>query len=191
MRDAEREGRAAPARREPVPREVLEPGRGDQGVRDDPRARPGQREALDFLKQIYEKRRDWEKLIGSTSARSNARRRGARARRRIEVAKLASEKLKKPAISIELWQKVARRRAEHRGARRAREALRAREGVGQAGRRLRAAGRPLTDDATRSVAMLREARHPLHREGRERAKATTPGRRCSQSSRTTGAPRTR
>ena len=31
---AEREGRAAPARREPVPREVLEPGRGDQGLRE-------------------------------------------------------------------------------------------------------------------------------------------------------------
>ena len=34
--------RAAPAGREPVPREVLEPGRGDQGLRDDPRARSRQ-----------------------------------------------------------------------------------------------------------------------------------------------------
>ena len=41
-RVAGRKGRAAPARGQSVPREVLEPGRGDQVVRDDPRARSRQ-----------------------------------------------------------------------------------------------------------------------------------------------------
>ena len=119
---------------------------------------------------MYEKRRDWEKLIavnqreidkldGSpTSAR----------RRRIEVAKLASEKMKKPSVSIELWQKVlADDDDEPRGAGRAREAVRAREGLERAGRGAGAAG---GRDRRRhpQVGDLREARHPLHREGAER-----------------------
>ena len=55
---------AAPAGRQPVPGEVLEPGRGHQVVRDDPRAGSRQRARRSaFLKQMYEKRRDWEKLI--------------------------------------------------------------------------------------------------------------------------------
>ncbi|HXI54472.1 MAG TPA: hypothetical protein VNO55_00305, partial [Polyangia bacterium] len=68
---------------------------------------PENAEALGFLKQMYEKRRDWDKLIAIHQREiekiSDA---DTRKLRRIEVAKLASEKLKKPAISIDLWKRV-------------------------------------------------------------------------------------
>ncbi len=56
---------------------------------------------------MYEKRRDWEKLIAVhqkeiAKLTQPAERQG----RRVEVAKLASDKLKKPAVSIELWNQV-------------------------------------------------------------------------------------
>ena len=67
----------------------------------------GNATAIAYLKMNYEKRRDWEKLIGVHQKEieriDNAAERGAKF---IEVAKLASEKLKKPSVSIELWQKV-------------------------------------------------------------------------------------
>ena len=63
--------------------------------------------AIAYLKHNYEKRRDWEKLIGVHQKEieqiSDPTLRGALF---FEVAKLASEKLKKPSVSIELWQKV-------------------------------------------------------------------------------------
>jgi tetratricopeptide (TPR) repeat protein len=68
---------------------------------------PGNERAVTYLKQMYEKRRDWEKLV--MLARSEVTRvsdNEERRRRRIEVARLASEKLKKPAVSIELWREV-------------------------------------------------------------------------------------
>ena len=67
----------------------------------------GNATAIAYLKMNYEKRRDWEKLIGVHQKEieriENPTERGAKF---IEVAKLASEKLKKPSVSIELWQKV-------------------------------------------------------------------------------------
>jgi tetratricopeptide (TPR) repeat protein len=68
---------------------------------------PEHADALAFVKQMYEKRRDWEKLI-SVNQREIEKITDAQVRRgrRIEVAKLASEKLKKASLSIELWQKV-------------------------------------------------------------------------------------
>ena len=58
---------------------------------------PDNQDALSFLKQVYEKRRDWEKLVAvhqrEIEKLADA---GERRARRIEVAKLASEKLKKP-----------------------------------------------------------------------------------------------
>jgi tetratricopeptide (TPR) repeat protein len=68
---------------------------------------PDNQEALGFLKQMYEKRRDWEKLVGVHQREIELLADpGARQLRRVEVAKLASEKLKKPAISIDLWKQV-------------------------------------------------------------------------------------
>jgi len=75
---------------------------------------PGSSVAISYLKTNYEKRRDWEKLIAVTQREiervSDPAERGARF---IEVAKMASEKLKKPAVSIELWQKVLEANPEH------------------------------------------------------------------------------
>jgi len=68
---------------------------------------PDNQDALTFLKQMYEKRRDWEKLVAVHQREIEKIRDGAeRKARRIEVAKLASEKLKKPQISIDLWRQV-------------------------------------------------------------------------------------
>ncbi len=68
---------------------------------------PGNTEALSFLKQMYEKRRDWDRLV--VVLRQEIARitdPAEQARRWAEVAKLATEKLKKAAVSIELWSKV-------------------------------------------------------------------------------------
>ena len=75
----------------------------------------GNDEAIAYLKSNYEKRRDWEKLIGVHQREIERIADADRARRSkfIEVAKLASEKLKKPAVSIELWQKVLEANPEH------------------------------------------------------------------------------
>jgi tetratricopeptide (TPR) repeat protein len=68
---------------------------------------PTHQQALAFLKQMYEKRRDWDKLI-AIHEREIARIAdpAERSARRVEVARLASEKLKKPLLSIELWKQV-------------------------------------------------------------------------------------
>ncbi|MCS6914793.1 MAG: tetratricopeptide repeat protein [Myxococcales bacterium] len=75
---------------------------------------PDNAEAIAYLKTNYEKRRDWEKLIGVHQREieriSDPVERG---RRYVEVAKLASEKLKKPAVSIELWQHVLEADPDH------------------------------------------------------------------------------
>src|SRR4029079_15933238 len=71
-------------------------------------------EALAFVKQMYEKRRDWEKLIAVNQREIDKLKSGdERKARRIEVAKLASEKMKKASVSIELWQKVLADDAEN------------------------------------------------------------------------------
>jgi tetratricopeptide (TPR) repeat protein len=68
---------------------------------------PGNDTAIGYLKSNYEKRRDWEKLIGVHRREIERIADSAEAGRRwVEVAKLASEKLKKPAVSIELWEQV-------------------------------------------------------------------------------------
>ncbi|MDB4980275.1 MAG: Tetratricopeptide 2 repeat protein [Myxococcales bacterium] len=64
-------------------------------------------DALAFLKQMYEKRRDWEKLVAVTQREIElSTDEDAKKLRRVEVAKLASEKLKKPSVSIDLWKQV-------------------------------------------------------------------------------------
>ncbi len=64
-------------------------------------------EALGFLKQMYEKRRDWDKLVAVHRQEiERVKQPDERIKRWTEVAKLATEKLKKPGICIELWGKV-------------------------------------------------------------------------------------
>jgi len=63
--------------------------------------------AVDYLRQMYEKRRDWEKLLGLQ--RREAERLGAgpvRAAKFLEMAKLATERVKKPEVCIDLWREV-------------------------------------------------------------------------------------
>lgn len=63
--------------------------------------------AIDFLRQSYEKRRDWEKLIGLLRREAAALPEGSdRAAKYLEIAKLATERVKKPEICIELWNEV-------------------------------------------------------------------------------------
>ncbi len=63
--------------------------------------------AIDFLRQSYEKRRDWEKLIGLMKREASAMPEGgARGAKFLEIAKLATERVKKPEICIELWNEV-------------------------------------------------------------------------------------
>ena len=70
--------------------------------------------AIAFLKVNYEKRRDWEKLIAVHQREIERIADPAeRGQKFVEVAKLASEKLKKPSVSIELWAKVLESSPEH------------------------------------------------------------------------------
>lgn len=71
-------------------------------------------QAIDFLRQSYEKRRDWEKLIGLMRREAAAMPEGgARAAKFLEVAKLATERVKKPEVCIELWNEVIANDAEN------------------------------------------------------------------------------
>jgi len=56
---------------------------------------------------MYEKRRDWDRLVAVLRQEiARVADPAERGRRWAEVAKLATEKLKKAAVSIELWGKV-------------------------------------------------------------------------------------
>ena len=64
-------------------------------------------QAIEFLRQSYEKRRDWEKLIGLMRKEAAAMPEGgARGAKFLEIAKLATERVKKPEVCIELWNEV-------------------------------------------------------------------------------------
>jgi tetratricopeptide (TPR) repeat protein len=68
---------------------------------------PDHAQAADYLRQMYEKRRDWEKLL--TLQRREADRMpagSARGAKFLEIAKLATERVKKPDVCIDLWQEV-------------------------------------------------------------------------------------
>src|SRR6185295_6360048 len=63
--------------------------------------------AVDFLRQMYEKRRDWEKLLGLQRRSAEKLPPGPdRAARMLEIARLATERVKKPDVCIELWRQV-------------------------------------------------------------------------------------
>ena len=119
---------------------------------------------------MYEKRRDWEKLI-AVNQREIEKLTDADVRRQpaaIEVAKLASEKMKKAAVSIDLWQKVLADDAENVEALGELEKLYEREKTWSELGAVLERQVAVADDATRKLGHLREAGHPLHREGAER-----------------------
>lgn len=67
---------------------------------------PHDEEAITQLKQIYEKRRDWEKLVRTMQREVELLPEDDRLLHYAEMAELATQRLRKPAICIELWQKV-------------------------------------------------------------------------------------
>ena len=67
---------------------------------------PHDLQALSNLKEMYEKRRDWEKLVGAMEREAELLDDSDRGMRYLEMAQLATEKLRKPDICISLWQKV-------------------------------------------------------------------------------------
>jgi tetratricopeptide (TPR) repeat protein len=70
--------------------------------------------AIDFLRQMYEKRRDWEKLLGLQRRSAERLDPGPeRASRFLEIARLATERVKKPDICIDLWREVLESDAEN------------------------------------------------------------------------------
>ncbi|MBV8761915.1 MAG: tetratricopeptide repeat protein, partial [Deltaproteobacteria bacterium] len=74
---------------------------------------PNNHQAVDHLLAVYEKRRDWEKLIKLKEAeieRSPEAERGAKV---IEVARMAATKVKKPDICTYWWEKVVQYEPTH------------------------------------------------------------------------------
>ncbi|HLL20565.1 MAG TPA: hypothetical protein VK427_00455, partial [Kofleriaceae bacterium] len=67
---------------------------------------PHNQEAINHLLAVYEKRRDWEKLIKLKEAEVERTDPSERAAKVIEVAKMAATKVKKPEITTYWWEKV-------------------------------------------------------------------------------------
>ncbi|MEY4580950.1 MAG: hypothetical protein RL701_5653 [Pseudomonadota bacterium] len=63
-------------------------------------------EAITQLKDMYEKRRDWERLVEVMRIEAELLDPSDQALRRIEIAQMATEKLRKPNVCIDLWQDV-------------------------------------------------------------------------------------
>jgi tetratricopeptide (TPR) repeat protein len=66
----------------------------------------GNIEAITKLKEMYEKRRDWEKLVDVMRAEIELLDPADRPTRYEEIADLATQRLRKPEVCIDLWQKV-------------------------------------------------------------------------------------
>ena len=99
-------------------------------------------EAITRLKDMYEKRRDWEKLVDVMRAEIELLDEADRPLRYVEVADLATQRLRKPEVCIELWRKVLEYDpANAEGDRSARGPLREGARVGTARRGARAPGR--------------------------------------------------
>ncbi|MEO7037108.1 MAG: tetratricopeptide repeat protein [Polyangiaceae bacterium] len=65
---------------------------------------PNQPAAITYLREMYEKRRDWEKLIQLSMREAAGLPSGAeRAAKFKQIALLATEKVKKPEVCIDLW----------------------------------------------------------------------------------------
>jgi tetratricopeptide (TPR) repeat protein len=65
---------------------------------------PSNASALAYLRQMYEKRRDWEKLIAlATREAALLPEGGERTAKYKEIALLATERVKKPEVCIDLW----------------------------------------------------------------------------------------
>lgn len=66
----------------------------------------GHTEALSRLREMYDKRRDWERLIHVMRIEAEQLDAMDRPERYLEMARLATERVRKPEVCIELWQLV-------------------------------------------------------------------------------------
>jgi tetratricopeptide (TPR) repeat protein len=74
---------------------------------------PNNKPAIDHLLAVYEKRRDWEKLIKLKEAEVERTPDAERAAKVIEVAKMAATKVKKPEVCTYWWEKVLQYEPTH------------------------------------------------------------------------------
>jgi len=74
---------------------------------------PHNQQAIDHLLAVYEKRRDWEKLIKLKEAEVERTPESERAAKVIDVAKMAATKVKKPEICTYWWEKVIQYEPAH------------------------------------------------------------------------------
>ncbi|MCB9599498.1 MAG: tetratricopeptide repeat protein [Sandaracinus sp.] len=74
---------------------------------------PQDLEAMERLKEMYEKRRDWESLIGIMRREAEMLDPADRALRYVEMADLATQRIRKPEACIELWEKVREYEPQH------------------------------------------------------------------------------
>lgn len=74
---------------------------------------PDNEQAVDHLLAVYEKRRDWEKLIKLKEADVDRSPEHERAGKVIEVARMAATKVKKPDVCTYWWEKVLQYEPTH------------------------------------------------------------------------------
>lgn len=74
---------------------------------------PRNLEAIEQLKEMYEKRRDWESLVRIRQRAAQLMDEGDRLFEYVEIAQLATQRLRKPELCIELWQAVLREDPEN------------------------------------------------------------------------------
>ena len=74
---------------------------------------PNNQQAVDHLLAVYEKRRDWEKLIKLKESEVDRAPESERGAKVIEVAKMAATKVKKPEICTYWWEKVIQYEPAH------------------------------------------------------------------------------
>ena len=175
-----RQDRAARAGREPVPREVLQPGGGDQGLRGDPGARSGQQRGARLRQaDVREAPR-----LGEADRGQPARDRQAQRRRRAQgpphrggEARLREDeegRRSRSSFGRRCWRtttRTSRRWASSRSSTSARRRGRAGRGAGAAGGRDRRRHAQVGD--------LREARASSSpRRCTTRRRRRRPGRRC-------------
>lgn len=77
---------------------------------------PDHRKALDALRAIYEKRRDWEKLLELEKGELGRTAPEKRADKAIDVARLAAARVSKPDIQLYWWERVIEHEPDHRQA---------------------------------------------------------------------------
>ncbi|MBL8601844.1 MAG: tetratricopeptide repeat protein [Myxococcales bacterium] len=73
----------------------------------------GNARSLEFVKAMYEKRREWEKLLTILRREAAAAPASAQFEQYLSIARFVAEKVKKPELSIEAWEEVFRRDSEH------------------------------------------------------------------------------